>query len=65
MVNVVLNLCFVIGLGMDVDGVALATIISQYISAALALRCLMGETGPLHLELRKLRLEWSRGPAHP
>ena len=58
-VNVVLNLCFVIGLGMDVDGVALATIISQYISAALVLRCLMGETGPLHLELRKLRLEWS------
>ena len=58
-VNVVLNLCFVIGLSMDVDGVALATIISQYISAALVLRCLMGETGPLHLELRKLRLEWS------
>lgn len=58
-VNVVLNLCFVIGLGMDVDGVALATIISQYISAVLVLRCLMGETGPLHLELRKLRLEWS------
>ena len=55
----VLNLCFVIGLGMDVDGVALATIISQYISGRLVLRCLMGETGPLHLELRKLRLEWS------
>lgn len=27
-VNVILNLCFVIGFGMDVDGVALATIIS-------------------------------------
>ena len=57
-VNVILNLCFVIGLGMDVDGVALATIISQYISAALVLRCLMRETGPLRLELSKLRLDW-------
>ena len=34
-VNVVLNLFFVIVLHMDVAGVALATIISQYISAAL------------------------------
>lgn len=57
-VNVILNLCFVIGFGMDVDGVALATIISQYISAALALRCLTRETGPLRLELGKLRLDW-------
>ncbi len=32
-VNVILNLTFILALGMDVDGVALATIISQYISA--------------------------------
>ena len=57
-VNVILNLCFVVGLGMDVDGVAIATIISQYISAGLVLRCLSKEEGPLHLELRKLGMEW-------
>ena len=57
-INVVLNLFFVIVLGMDVAGVALATIVSQYISAVLVLRCLMREEGPLHLDLRKLRIEW-------
>ncbi len=40
-VNVVLNLVFVIVLHMDVAGVALATIISQYISAALVVLCLV------------------------
>ena len=56
-VNVVLNLIFVIALRMDVAGVALATIISQYISAALVLRCLMKEQGPLHLDLKRLGLK--------
>lgn len=56
-VNVVLNLVFVIALRMDVAGVALATIIAQYISAALVVRCLIHETGPLRLELKRLGLE--------
>ena len=56
-VNVVLNLIFVIALRMDVAGVALATIISQYISAVLVLRCLMKEQGPLHLDLKRLGLK--------
>ncbi len=56
-VNVVLNLVFVIRFRLDVAGVALATIISQYISAALVLRCLMREQGPVHLVPRKLRLD--------
>lgn len=55
-VNVVLNLVFVIVFNMDVAGVALATIISQYISAVLVLRCLMREQGALHLDLKELRL---------
>lgn len=55
-VNVVLNLIFVIVFNMDVAGVALATIISQYISAVLVLRCLMREQGALHLDLKELRL---------
>lgn len=33
LINIILNLVFVIGFGMDVDGVAIATIISQYASA--------------------------------
>lgn len=56
-VNVILNLIFVISLQMDVAGVALATIISQYISAALVVQCMMREQGPLHLELRQLGLK--------
>ena len=55
-VNVILNLVFVIIFQMDVAGVALATIISQYISAGLVLRCLMKEQGPLHLDLKQLEL---------
>ncbi len=45
-INVVLNLIFVIVFKMDVAGVALATTISQCISAFLVVRCLMrGENG--------------------
>ena len=55
-VNVLLNLVFVIKLHMDVAGVALATVISQCISAALVIRCLMKETGPLRLDLKKLKI---------
>lgn len=54
--NVVLNLLFVIQFHMSVAGVALATIISQAISAVMVLVILMKEQGPLHLDLRKLRL---------
>lgn len=56
-VNVILNLLFVIQFQMSVAGVALATIISQYISAALVTLCLMKEQGPLHLELGQLGLK--------
>ena len=55
--NVGLNLIFVICCHMSVAGVALATIISQYISAALVLRCLMGDQGALRLDLRALGLD--------
>ena len=43
--NVVLNLYFVIGLGWDVAGVGVATVISQLLSAFLVLRCLSREKG--------------------
>ena len=55
-VNVVLNLFFVISLNMDVAGVALATIISQTISALLVLICLIRSDGVLHLCKGELRI---------
>lgn len=55
--NVALNLVFVIVLHMSVAGVALATIISQYISAALVLLCLVRDQGLLHLDLKNLGLD--------
>lgn len=55
-VNVGLNLFFVIVLRMSVAGVALATIISQAVSALLVTRLLVREEGPMRLDLRALRL---------
>ncbi len=56
-INVILNLFFVISLKMDVAGVAVATVISQVISATLVTRCLMKESGALKLELTKLAID--------
>ena len=56
-INVVLNLIFVILFQMDVAGVALATIISQSISAFLIVMCLVKESGGFRLEFGKLRLD--------
>ena len=55
-VNVILNLFFVIVFHMGVAGVAWATIISQVISSALVLLCLMHSEGFVHLDLRDLRI---------
>ena len=55
--NVALNLLFVIVFQMSVAGVALATIISQAVSAFLVLGCLMKDQGPLHLDIKKLRID--------
>ena len=53
-VNVVLNLVFVIVLHWGVFGVGIATVISQIISAALVLRCLLREQGGIRLDLKCL-----------
>lgn len=55
-INVILNLIFVIKFSMGVAGVALATIISQCISAVLIVQCLMRSDTYYRLQLRKLRL---------
>lgn len=55
--NVILNLIFVIVLKMSVAGVALATIISQYISAVLILICLMKEKYPFGISLKEMTFD--------
>lgn len=55
-INVLLNLIFVIICHMGVAGVGLATVISEAISAALVVRCLMQEQGGIHLELKALAI---------
>ncbi|MGN0163977.1 MAG: MATE family efflux transporter [Candidatus Ornithomonoglobus sp.] len=58
-VNVILNLFFVIVLGMGVAGVAFATVISQFISAALLVFFLTREDEPLKLRISLLRIDFS------
>lgn len=53
-INAALNIFFVTQLQMDVAGVALATVISQCISAFLVIRCLMRSDGAMKLSLSKL-----------
>ena len=55
-VNVILNLIFVIQFHLDVAGVAIATVISQAISAALIVLSLTKSDGPCRLNLQKLRI---------
>lgn len=55
-VNVVLNLVFVIFFSMGVAGVAAATVISQAISAALVVRCLVKSDSIYRLELQGVRI---------
>jgi len=54
--NVAMNLLFVLVFRMDVSGLALATTLSQYLSAALVMLCLMRSQGSYRFSLKKLRL---------
>lgn len=54
-INVVLNLFFVLVCNLDVAGVALATIISQCVSAFLIIRCLCREQAMYRLFLGKIK----------
>ena len=59
-INVCLNLFFVIKLHMDVAGVAAATSISQFVSAGLVVRCLKNEDDAFHLVFRQLKIHKNR-----
>ena len=54
--NVFLNLFFVIVCELDVAGVAIATVVSQYVAVVLILICLVRQEGPAKLKLREIRL---------
>ena len=53
-INVILNLFFVIVCHMSVEGVAIATVISNIISSLMLMYFLMHETDALKVELKKL-----------
>ena len=55
--NIILDLAFVIGLKAGIAGVALATIISQFISAALTLRLLTATKDIYRLVWKDVRIE--------
>ncbi len=55
-VNVVLNLIFVIVFSMGVAGVATATVVSQAISAVLVVRCLIQSDSVYRLEMKGIHI---------
>ena len=55
--NVLLNLLTVIVLKMGVAGVAIATVVSQTLSAVLTIRALVKDDDATHLDLRKLHID--------
>lgn len=54
--NVMMNLFFVIVCKLDVAGVALATVLSQCVSMTLIIRCLVKEEGALKFQFSKMRI---------
>ena len=54
--NVAANLFFVLVLGMDVDGVAIATVLANVISSMMLLYYLRREDSVIHVNVAKIRL---------
>ncbi len=57
-VNVILNLVFVVGFHMTVDGVAIATVVSNLVSSAVLLWLLCRSRGDVRVEFRAMRVDW-------
>ncbi len=55
--NVLLNLFFVAVLGMTVDGVAIATVLSNAVSAAILCCCLFRTQKAIHIEPKELYID--------
>lgn len=58
--NIALDPVFIFGVGMGVRGAALATVISQGLSAAWVLRFLTGKKALLKLRSDMIRINWKR-----
>ena len=56
-INIVLNVIFVVVFKRSVDGVAAASVISQYISAVLIIRHLLCSNSSYSLDIKKLKLK--------
>ena len=56
LVKVAVSLLFVVVLGMSVKGVALATIIANFLNSSALVYLLLHEDGPFRLRLQKLRI---------
>ena len=54
-INVFLNLFFVIVMDMDVDGVAIATVVSQFVAAVFSIRSLLKDKDYSRLEIKYLK----------
>ena len=63
LLNVVMNVIFVTIFHMTVDGVAYATIISQYLSAAVVLYILFNPKDEFKLSVKELALPWKESMA--
>ncbi len=57
-INVFLNIAFVLGFGMDVEGVAIATVVSNLISCAFLFIKLMKNDKSIRIDLKKLKINW-------
>ena len=58
LINIALDLYFVLGLGMDVEGVAYATIIAQGVAAVLVVIALLRSDNCVRVEFKKIRFHW-------
>lgn len=56
--NVALNLLLVIVIRMDVAGVAIATVVSQLLSAIFVMQHLLRTHESIHVDMKKLGLDW-------
>ena len=59
LVNIVLDLLFVVAFHWEVFGVALATVLSQAVSAVLVMLRLMRTSEAYKVELKKIRFHWA------
>ncbi|MCC8045314.1 MAG: MATE family efflux transporter [Clostridiales bacterium] len=60
LINIILNITLVAVFHLDVAGVAIATVVSQTVSAVLVVRCLMHLEPEMNLEWKKVRVSRSK-----